>query len=229
MPFGKANSSKIFCFWVQNWCRAFRYHFKKRVHQNFAIESYVDDIFGGADTKSQASQLKIEVIRTGIVTSARANFEKCLGPAQCLKILGMMYDAITKRCFLPPGKILKYITRINEILRRKEASSKEFERLVGNLVWASYVEPWGRPFLSALSSKIKRFNPYVIIPVTDYTKISLLIWRSILKSNRGLSYNYILGKLERGKDAQFVDASTSQGIGGCSGYNHFMVKNYRTS
>ena len=32
MPFGKANSSKIFCFWVQNWCRAFRYHYQKRVN-----------------------------------------------------------------------------------------------------------------------------------------------------------------------------------------------------
>ena len=31
MPFGKSNSSKIFCFWVQNWCKAFRHHFQKRV------------------------------------------------------------------------------------------------------------------------------------------------------------------------------------------------------
>ena len=45
MPFGKANSSKIFCFWVTNWCAAIRYHFSKRVTWNFALESYVDDIF----------------------------------------------------------------------------------------------------------------------------------------------------------------------------------------
>ena len=105
------------------------------------IKSYVDDIFGGALTKSQAAQLKNEIIRTGIVTSARANFTKCHGPAQRLKILGMMYDAVAKKCSLPSKKISKYINRINEILLKKQTSSKELERLVGNLVWASYVEP----------------------------------------------------------------------------------------
>ena len=70
--------------------------FSKRVDWDFVIESYVDDIFGGAETKKQASQLKAEIIRTGIVTSARANFEKCRGPTEFLKILGMMYDAMIK-------------------------------------------------------------------------------------------------------------------------------------
>ena len=85
-------------------------------------------------TQKQAYQLKTEVLRTGIVTSARANFKKCHGPTQLLKILGMMYDAINKRCFLPDKKVTKYLNRINEILLAKTATSKEFERLVGNLV-----------------------------------------------------------------------------------------------
>ena len=34
-----------------------------------------------------------------------------------------------------------------------------------------------------------------------------------------------MGKLDRGRDAWFVDASTSWGIGGCAGYNYFMIKN----
>ena len=62
MPFGKANSSEIFCFWVRNQCRAFRPHFEKRVDSKFVIESYVDDIFGGSETKRGAFQLKTEII-----------------------------------------------------------------------------------------------------------------------------------------------------------------------
>ena len=34
-----------------------------------------------------------------------------------------------------------------------------------------------------------------------------------------------MGKLECGKNAWFVDASTSYGIGGCAGYSYFLVKN----
>ena len=120
-----------------------------------------------------------------------------------------MYDAINKKCFLPSKKVAKYLKRINEMLLTKYASSKEFERLIGNLVWASYVEPWGRPFLSALSSKIQRNNPYARIPITGYTKTSLIIWKNLLKFNRGISYDHILGKLDRAPDAWFVDASTS--------------------
>ena len=114
-------------------------------------------------------------MRTGIVTSARANFEKCHGPTQRLKILGMMYDAVNKKCSLPTKKVEKYLTRIYEMLATKYTSSKELERLVGNLVWASYVEPWGRPFLSALSSKIQCRKPYVLIPISGYTRTSLVI------------------------------------------------------
>ena len=136
-----------------------------------------------------------------------------------------MYDAVNKRCSLPAKKVAKYLTRIHEMLSTKYTTSKELERLVGNLVWASYVEPWGRPFLSALSSKIQRRKPYALIPIIGYTKTSLVIWQSLLKFNRGITYNHILGKLERGKDAWFVDASTSWGIGGCAGYFYFMIEN----
>ena len=141
MPFGKANSSKVFCFWVTNWCRAFRFHFQKRVAWDFALESYVDDIFGGAATFEQTLKLKNEIIATGYVTTAKANLKKCHGPCQELKILGMLYNAITKRCSLPPGKVIKYISRIDAIIGKNNCTSKEIEKLVGNLVWASYVEP----------------------------------------------------------------------------------------
>ena len=101
----------------------------------------MDDIFGGASTFDQTLQLKSEIIATGTITTARVNQTKCHGPAQKLKILGMMYDAVAKRCSLPPQKMEKYICRINAVLKAKTTSSKDFEKLVGNLVWASYVEP----------------------------------------------------------------------------------------
>ena len=134
MPFGKANSSKVFCFWVSNWCRAFRIHFERRVTWQFAPESYVDDIFGGASTYNQTLQLKTEIIRTGLITTAKANLKKCHGPSQRLKILGMIYDAKAKHCSLPQTKVDKYISRIETILKQKLCISKDLEKLVGNLV-----------------------------------------------------------------------------------------------
>ena len=94
----------------------------------------MDDIFGGASTYDQTLQLKQEIIATGQATTAKANRSKCHGPSQKLKILGMMYDAVAKRCSLPPQTIEKYIVRIATILGASSTSSKDFEKLVGNLV-----------------------------------------------------------------------------------------------
>ena len=49
-------------------------------------------------------KLKTENKPTGIITSAWANFEKCHGPTQLLKILGMMYNAVNKKSSVPPKR-----------------------------------------------------------------------------------------------------------------------------
>ena len=148
----------------------------------------MDDIFGGASTYEHTQRLKMEVIATGQITTARANLSKCLGPSQILKILGMMYDAVAKQCSLPQPKIEKYICRINAVLKAASTSSKDFEILVGNLVWASYVEPWGRPFLSAISCHISRGAPSVRHRLNRYTRMALLIWKRILRAGVGVSF-----------------------------------------
>ena len=47
MPFGKANSSKIFCRSSTAWCKAFSHRFHDKFRILVILESYVDDIFGG--------------------------------------------------------------------------------------------------------------------------------------------------------------------------------------
>ena len=61
MPFGKSNSSK-YSVWVQNWCKAIRHHFHK--NHKLTLESYVDDIYGGASTYDLKLQLKPPPERT---------------------------------------------------------------------------------------------------------------------------------------------------------------------
>ena len=141
----------------------------------------------------------------------------------------MMYDAVAKRCSLPPQKMEKYICRINAVLKAKTTSSKDFEKLVGNLVWASYVEPWGRPFISAISCHITRTAPLAHHQLGRYTRVALIVWKHILRAGAGISYQWILGSLPEPRDAWFVDASTSWGIGGCTGGTYFMIPNHNLS
>ena len=98
------------------------------------IESYVDDIFGGANEKQHAECLKQQLIETGVLTTATPNLEKCHGPTQKLAILGMTFDAVLKKVSLPERKQRKYLSKINEILSHGHASSKTLEKVVGYLV-----------------------------------------------------------------------------------------------
>ena len=53
--------------------------------------------------------------------------------------------------------------------------------------------------------------------------MGLRIWKQLLICNRGISYDFILGRLPRAKDDIFFDASTTWGIGGCSGTLYFAI------
>ena len=225
MPFGKANSSKIFCFWVENWCQAFKKNFRALVPWPFVLESYVDDIFGGANSKIQTADLKNQIIKTGTLTTAVPNLAKCHGPSQKLAILGMMFDAVDRRVSLPPKKQQKYLLRLNEVLSTGYVSSKDLEKIVGYLVWASYAEPFGRPFISAVSAHISRVTPHKNVQLIGELRTALLIWVSILQRNKGISFTYILNQMVCSKDEWFVDASTSWGIGGCAGTRYFSLPN----
>ena len=159
------------------------------------MESYVDDIFGGAATKKQTGELKNQIIKTGLLTTAVANLEKCHGPSQLLTILGTLYNALTQMVSLPPKKQQKYCLAIKSVLKRGRATSKELEKMVGYLVWASYTEPFGRPFISAISSKISRQNPKAVVFIQGYIKWALWIWLSIIQRNAGISFKYVLNNL----------------------------------
>ena len=110
----------------------------------------------------------------GRITGAIMNSEKCFPPAQKMVILGFSYDAIAKLCKLSEEKKDKYITRIENILKSEYIEIKLLEKIVGNLTYAAWVSPFGRPFLSVLSSKITSLNESSIF-VSNDMKIALII------------------------------------------------------
>ena len=95
--------------------------------------------------------------------------------------------------------------------------------LHGNLVFAAGVAQFGRPFLASLSSLVAGKKKWEVVTLTKLARLSLRVWKRMLLSNRGLSFDYILGNLPRSKYDIFVDASTSWGIGGCCGALYFMI------
>ena len=230
MPFGKANSSKIFCTWTSSWCYSFRVHFKNRFSIPISLATYIDDFFGGpissgslSKDEADAKLLLSSLIDIGNLTSTYMNMEKCVGPRRCLEIIGHFYNAIKKTCSLSSKKANKYILRLSALRIAKSAVSKDLEKIVGYLGFAAWVIPYGRPFISHLSFFLDRKNDRRLICLDASALAACDIWLVLLKANWGLPYKFILGKLPRHKNAWFVDASTSYGYGGVCGSFFFKT------
>ena len=93
-----------------------------------------------------------------------------------MEILGFVYDAIAKSCKLSNKKQEKYINRINDVLQSTDVCGKILEKLVGNLTYAAWVSPFGRTFLSMLSTKINTSTRQQSIFISSAMRNALVIF-----------------------------------------------------
>ena len=142
-------------------------------------------------------------------------------PSKRQVILECLFDSVSKRMKPAESKVKKYIIRIDQLLTAKVARVDEIMSIHGNLNFAANVAPFGRPFLATLSNLTIGRNKSDIVEIGKLASMGLRIWKKMLLSNRGLSYDFILGRLSRTNFDIFVDASEEYGIGGCCGNLYF--------
>ena len=114
-------------------------------------------------------------MKVGALTTAVMNPPKCKGPSQVLSILGLEFNAILRIVSLPPHKRSKYLSKLRTMLNSLLVISKQLEKLIGYLSYASYAEPFGRPFLSALTSNLDYSNPDAVICLGHFPTLALKI------------------------------------------------------
>ena len=135
MPFGKANSSRVFCTWTSTWCKSFKFHFQNHYAFPIALAVYMDDFFGGPirtgslnKDHTRARSMFEDLITVGKATSAIMNMKKCEEPARVMDILGMNFNSKKKACFLAKTKIAKYTSKLAELRASGVASSKKCKK-----------------------------------------------------------------------------------------------------
>ena len=82
--------------------------------------------------------------------------------------------------------------------------------------------PFGRPFISHISHLINIDKIYEKVKLDAPALMACDVWLILLKENRGLAFNFILGKLPLQKDEWFVDAA-EHGYGGICGASYFKI------
>ena len=123
-------------------------------------------------TLDQTLRLKREIIATGKATTARANQSKCHGPSQQLKILGMMYDAVAKRCSLSQPTVEKYICRVTTVL---EAFSTSKDLKIGRIIGLGQLRrALGPTFFLSYRQPHYAVGAFPRASVIRYTRMSII-------------------------------------------------------
>ena len=111
----------------------------------------------------------------GAATGTIFNKVKTRGPATSLVVLGLLYCSITSSCRVGIEKRDKYLSRVTELLMATSTTSKVLEQVVGNLGYAAWVEPFGRPLLSFIARRIIPDAPDTIIPISQLMQVGFFI------------------------------------------------------
>ena len=188
MPFGKANSSKKFCAWTDLWFASFAHHFRRTTSFHSVLGSYVDDAFGGTNSRAHTQIMMETLAIVGRATDTKVNPAKSRGPATKLVILGLLYCSGSRSCRLGDAKRAKYMSRIQLAFSATVTTSKQLEQLAGNLGFAAWVEPFCRPLLSPVFSLVVQDKPATQIVIPPFTLTALRIWHRVLQRSRELSF-----------------------------------------
>ena len=146
---------------------------------------------------------------TGTLLTLHFNMDtkKTPMPSRTQVMLGCLHNSTTKRVKTSPAKATKYCQRIDACLSFSRVPVRDLESLHVNLNYAAGVAPFARPFLAPLTEAYSKRRRNQTVQMTDTLRSALQIWKKVLTDNRGLSFDFILGKLPRTNDI-FTDASS---------------------
>ena len=139
--------------------------------------------------------------------------EKVEGPATCLKFLGILLDTMAMEARLPPDKLARLTTMVEDWLTRSSASKSELQSLLGHLYAAAKVVVPGRTFVRRLVEHLKRAPDCGNIVLGPDAHADLRWWKSYLGGWNGKSF-FLEPNYTPAADLNlFTDASGSIGYG----------------
>ncbi|XP_056009466.1 uncharacterized protein LOC130051521 [Ostrea edulis] len=140
---------------------------------------------------------------------------KTEGPDTTITFLGITLDSVKMEARLPPEKISRIISFLDEFLQKKSCTKRELLQILGHLSFASRVIVPGRSFVSqliTLSTSVKQLHFHVTL--NKGSREDMNMWLIFLKQWNGISMFY--NQIEVSSDALqlYTDASGTLGYGG---------------
>ena len=120
--------------------------------------NYSDDIGGCEHTLERATEsynaLGLLLADLGLVEST----SKAHPPATAMPYLGIMFDTVRMQMRIPPEKLAEVREEVSLWLKRKAASKRSLQQLLGKLFWVSRCVRFSRAFMGRLLSQLQAMH-----------------------------------------------------------------------
>lgn len=199
----------------------------------YSVVNYIDD-FGGADTIDKADQAYNSLGMLLQDCGLEVSESKCVAPTTRMEFLGIMIDTVKLTLEVTPERVSEISLLVEAWLRKKKASLKDLQSLLGKLFFiATCVRP-GRIFVSRLLNWLRQAFPSNITGnghkifrrIPSEVHKDLLWWHKFLHSYNGISIMF-LEEWSR-PDEVFSSDACLQGFGAISS-NQFFHGNFPPS
>lgn len=119
-------------------------------HRGYCVIAYLDDFLVIESDKSRCAAAHQELLSLLQNLGFSINWDKVVGPSQCLTFLGVEINSIKRQLSLPQEKLEDLNTMLSQWMNKKKATKRELQQLIGRLNWAARVVRGGRTFLRRL-------------------------------------------------------------------------------
>ena len=196
------------------------------------IHHYLDDFFGGHNSKDIATAQMQHFIDTCFELGVPLKYSKLNWPSQIMKLLGWIHNTATQSIHIPNEKIEKINKLLNEFIDAYDAKTpvtfKKYQSLYGLLRWAFTAIFGAESLLLSLHYTMYKQQIYkqtYKLRITKLLYMDLKIIKLVINSIlNGISYKWILN-LSPFKHTIYVDASLT-GLGGYMSNGQYFHYNY---
>lgn len=187
LPMGLRSSSFI----CQRVSSAVRYLFDK---MGYKVVNYLDD-FGGADTVDKAYDAYDALGDLLVSCGLEESKQKGVAPCSRLEFLGVLVDTEKMTLEVTPERLEEISLLVEAWLRKKKASMKDLQSLLGKLHFVSSCVQPGRIFVSRLLNWLRQAFPSNVVgrghkifrSIPLEVKRDLLWWHRFLSTYNGIS------------------------------------------
>jgi hypothetical protein len=138
LPFGLATAPRVFTKLINQ--------VAKRLHrEGIRFHFYLDDWLILGQSKEQVQAHVHRVVQLCQELGLVINMEKSeLIPSQCFTYIGVHFNTVTNKCYVPEKRILETLGRVECLLNKGSAPAKEVLQVLGHLAAAEKLTQTGR-------------------------------------------------------------------------------------